>query len=110
MSKRILIIGIDGGTWSILTGALTEGYLPCLKSLVDSGASGILESTIPALTPAAWGVFQTGMNPGAPGVFNFAYWDKQQKRMCFLSSKSFKSTLWDITSRPANAWACSTSQ
>ena len=85
MNRKILIIGIDGGTWTVLTPAINQGFMPYLKSLVDSGASGILQSTIPAITPAAWGSFQTGVNPGVNGVFDFAYWDKSENKAHYVS-------------------------
>ena len=51
-NKRVLIIGIDGGTWKILGPAIEAGAMPYLEKLRQSSASGILESTIPAITPA----------------------------------------------------------
>ncbi|MCF7958379.1 MAG: alkaline phosphatase family protein [Phycisphaerae bacterium] len=94
MNHKVLIIGIDGGTWTILRPAMAEGYMPYLKRLVDEGASGVLESTVPAITPAAWGSFQTGVNPGQHGVYNFQCWDKQNNPH-FVSSKDLPITLWE---------------
>ena len=96
--KKILIIGIDGGTWTILKPAMDEGYMPYLKSLVKTGASGTLESTIPAITPAAWGSFQTGVNPGKNGAFDFAAWDKRTKQKVYASSRSLRRTIWEAAS------------
>lgn len=96
MKRRVLIIGIDGGTWRILGPAMDEGYMPCLKNLVDRGASGVLKSTVPAITPAAWGTFQTGANPGNNGVFSFTVWDKQGRREILASSLSLSKTVWEI--------------
>lgn len=97
-NRKILIIGIDGGSWTVLKPVMEQGYMPFLKSLVDKGASGILESTIPAITPAAWGAFQTGKKPGKTGVFDFAYWDKEQYESRFVSSLDLGTTIWDIIS------------
>lgn len=96
---KVLILGIDGGTWSALHPAMERGYMPFLKRLVDTGASGILESTIPAITPAAWGSFQTGMNPGDHGVFDFYRWDKTLKTLCLVQSHNLSLTMWDIAGR-----------
>ncbi len=98
MSRKILIIGIDGGTWTVLTPAMAHGYMPHLKSIIDTGSSGTLLSTLPAITPPAWGSFQTGVNPGANGVFDFSYWDKKQKKIHYVSSNSLKKTIWQIAS------------
>lgn len=97
--QSILIIGVDGGTWTILKPAMEHGYMPFLKSMVDKGASGILESTIPAITPAAWGTFQTGMNPGENGVHDFFQWDKRQKKTSIVNSENLRETIWEIASR-----------
>lgn len=99
MNERVLIFGIDGGTWSVLQPAMDQGYMPFLKSMVASGASGILESTLPAITPAAWGTFQTGVNPSANGVFDFAYWDKKTKESHYVTSRTLKPTLWEFASQ-----------
>jgi predicted AlkP superfamily phosphohydrolase/phosphomutase len=97
-NKKVLIIGLDSGTWDILTPAMDQGFMPNLKNLVDTGASGILKSTMPAITPAAWSCFQTGVNPGQNGVFNFSYWDKHLKTQKFVNSNSLATTIWDTAS------------
>jgi len=94
--QKILILGIDGGTWTVLRPAIERGYMPFLQGLVENGASGVLESTIPAITPVAWGSFQTGMNPGENGVFDFYRWDKEQKTHHLVSSRDLSQTVWDM--------------
>ncbi|MBN1763787.1 MAG: alkaline phosphatase family protein [Sedimentisphaerales bacterium] len=69
--KRVLIIGLDGGTWKILRPMMDKGYLPNLQNLVHAGSSGTLRSTVPPLTPVAWSSFVTGVNPGRHGVICF---------------------------------------
>lgn len=98
MEKRrtVLMIGIDGGTWTVLQPAMDQGYMPFLKRQCEGGASGILESTVPAITPAAWGAFQTGKNPGKTGVYDFSYWDRQQHKNYFVSALNIGTTLWEI--------------
>ncbi|MBN2513018.1 MAG: alkaline phosphatase family protein [Sedimentisphaerales bacterium] len=96
--NKILFFGIDGGSWSVLKPAFESGQMPFLQSLSCKGVSGVLQSTIPAITPAAWGAFQSGKNPGRTGVFDFEYWDKEQKRGFFVSSDCLGQTVWDILS------------
>jgi predicted AlkP superfamily phosphohydrolase/phosphomutase len=96
--RKILIIGLDGGTWTVLKPAMEQGHMPFVKSLVDEGASGTLESTIPAITPAAWGTFQTGRNPGANGVYEFSCFDRQAKKFSPVNSTHLQKTLWQILS------------
>lgn len=106
MGKKILIIGIDGGTWTILRPAMDAGFMPNLKELIDSGASGILESTMPAITPAAWGAFQTGSNCAVNGVFNFAYWDKKDNKTHLITSATFPPTIWELASKAGKRVGC----
>ena len=95
----MLIVGIDGGTWSVLQPAMQAGYMPYLKALVEGGASGILESTLPAITPAAWSAFQTGMNPGATGVHDFHRWNRRSKTFEFVNSSMLPKTIWERASK-----------
>ena len=68
---RLLIIGLDGATWELLTPMIARGWLPNLARLVAGGAIAPLRSTIPPLTAPAWASFMTGLNPGRHGVFAF---------------------------------------
>ena len=71
MSGRVLLIGLDGATFSILDPLMEEGVMPSLKGLVASGARSELASVIPALTPPAWTSLMTGRSPGNHGIFDF---------------------------------------
>ena len=97
MSNPVLIIGIDGGTWDVLKPAMDAGCMPNLSNIVSQGASSPLSSVIPAITPAAWGSFQTGRNPGQNGVYDFKYWDQLGQRQ-LVSSDKLKNTIWEIAS------------
>ena len=69
--RRVMVIGLDGGTWTVLDRFMEFGFMPNLKRLCAEGYKGVLRSTVPALTPTAWTTFATGMNPGKHGVFGF---------------------------------------
>jgi len=68
---KLVIIGIDGGTYSIIDPLIEKGALPNLRRLIKSGVKGILKSTYPPLTAPAWVSFMTGENPGKHGFFDF---------------------------------------
>lgn len=95
MNGGILVIGIDGGTWHILNPAIEAGYLPFIEKVVEGGASGVLESTLPAITPAAWSSFQTGSNPGRTGIVDFTRWNRKSGRSELVSSRLLPLTLWE---------------
>jgi predicted AlkP superfamily phosphohydrolase/phosphomutase len=69
--KRIAVFGLDGADFRLLQPWLEDGSLPCLSRLYRQGASGLLASTVPPLSPEAWASFATGVNPGRHGVVNF---------------------------------------
>jgi predicted AlkP superfamily phosphohydrolase/phosphomutase len=73
MVKKVLVIGLDAGPLELIDPWVQQGKLPVLGQLMAQGASGVLRSTIPPLSPAAWSSFATGMNPGKHGVFDHAY-------------------------------------
>jgi predicted AlkP superfamily phosphohydrolase/phosphomutase len=98
-NNRILIIGFDGGTWRIIKPFLSEGKMPNLKKLVEEGTSGILNSTIPPLTPPAWASFQTGVLPCNHYIYDFIQYQPGSYKPNFISSQSLKQkTIWQILS------------
>lgn len=69
--KRVIVIGLDGGSFCILDPLIKNGRMPNLKKLIDEGVRGDLQTVIPPITPAAWTTFMTGKNPGKHGVLEF---------------------------------------
>ncbi len=70
-AHRLLIIGLDGGTWDILGPLCDLGEMPSLARLRGQGAWSGLLSTQPPFTPPAWSTFLTGVNPGQHGILAF---------------------------------------
>jgi predicted AlkP superfamily phosphohydrolase/phosphomutase len=68
---RTLAIGLDGCSWNVLDPLLETGELPNLAALRARGAHGVLESTIPFFTGAAWCSFATGASPASHGIYDF---------------------------------------
>jgi predicted AlkP superfamily phosphohydrolase/phosphomutase len=67
---RVLLIGWDGADWRILDPLLERGDLPNLQALIDRGQKGVLRSTIPTHSWAAWPSFLTGVDPADHGVYD----------------------------------------
>jgi len=68
---KVLIIGLDGVTWDVLDDAVLSQHMPQLYHLKQSGTQGVLESTVPAVTPAAWTTCTSGCQPFRHGLVNF---------------------------------------
>ncbi len=99
LARRVLIIGLDGATFDVLTPLVEAGRMPHLKHLIDTGVSGILDSTKPPITPAAWTTFMTGKGPGRHGIVDFEKYDIATNRLTFNSTFEIREkTVWDILS------------
>ncbi len=71
MSERLLIVGWDGADWEILDDLVRDGVMPNLRAMLASGGRGVLNSTIPTHSWAAWPTFLTGLHPSGHGVYDF---------------------------------------
>jgi predicted AlkP superfamily phosphohydrolase/phosphomutase len=67
---QVLVLGIDGATFKLIGPMVRSGRLPNFKGLMEGGAWGVLESTIPPVTIPAWVSMMTGKNPGRLGYFD----------------------------------------
>jgi len=95
--SRVLVIGVDGGTFDLIDPWAAAGDLPNLAHLMAEGARGPLESTLPPVTSPAWPTFATGMNPGKHGVFDFIRPAGGQFEL--VNATSIRApTLWQILS------------
>jgi predicted AlkP superfamily phosphohydrolase/phosphomutase len=99
-NRKVFIFGIDGATWDVLRPMVDAGVMPTLRKLSKEGQSGILNSTIPPDTATAWTTFQTGVNPGKHGIFDFNLYQPGEYATGFLSSRRIPlETIWKILSR-----------
>jgi len=77
--QKVTIIGIDGGTWTLLEPWIGAGRLPNLASIVREGVSAKMESVIPPVTPPAWTTAFTGAFPGKHNIFSFHTFRDEQR-------------------------------
>jgi len=68
---RVFLLGLDGATWKVISRFIQRGSLPNLARLLEQGTSGVLNSTIPYLTPVAWASLLTGVGPAKHGIFGY---------------------------------------
>lgn len=73
--RRILLVGWDGATWSLLDRLLQQDRLPNLRSLIDEGFRAPLTSTVPPVTAPSWSAMATGLGPGRSGILGFRQFD-----------------------------------
>jgi predicted AlkP superfamily phosphohydrolase/phosphomutase len=70
-TPRLLIIGIDGGTFDIIDPLIARGMLPTLASFLRTSAHGASTTTWPAHTAPGWSSFISACHPGGHGIYQF---------------------------------------
>jgi predicted AlkP superfamily phosphohydrolase/phosphomutase len=80
-SDRVLILGLDGGTWSVFDPMRRRGVMPNLDALLARSAHGTLRSVVPPVTTAAWTSLLSGCGPIRHGVFDHRYYDAPTRQM-----------------------------
>jgi len=102
VNPKVLIIGLDGATFSILDPLMAEGVMPNLRKLIASGARAELSSVVPALTPPAWTSLMTGRSPGNHGIFDFLRFEFRSgsRQLRVLDSDDVACpTMWSILAK-----------
>lgn len=97
MAKKVVVIGLDGGTFTLLKPLVAEGLMPNFKRLLEEGAAGILESTMPPMTGTAWTTFATGKHPSKHGVYDFLLVEDSLENFHVSTSRDIKGkTVYEI--------------
>jgi predicted AlkP superfamily phosphohydrolase/phosphomutase len=95
---RVFVLGIDGLTFEILDPLIEKAILPNFARLKQEGAWGLLRSTVPPITPAAWMSIATGLKPAKHGVLDFleVEWQDQQLKLTPLTRRKSGRAIWNI--------------
>ena len=70
-ARPVIFVGLDGGDWQLLDDYIAQGSMPNLERLVREGASGLLETEHPPLSPLLWTTMMTGVSPIEHQVLDF---------------------------------------
>ena len=68
---KVILIGVDGADWDVIRPLMEAGKLPSFRKIVDGGATGVLHSMEPTLSPALWTTVATGRDPAAHRIADF---------------------------------------
>jgi len=100
MTRKILMIGLDGATFDVINPLIEEGLMPNLAALIARGASGRMLSTVPPISGPAWLSLATGMKPDSTSIYDFTYRNGAGYELQPISSSDFaERSIWDILSR-----------
>ncbi len=91
--RKLIIIGIDGGTFNVLNPLFQKGLLPNLNKFKNKL---ILESTIPPGTAVSWASFSTGNLPDKTNIYDFTIVSENSWKINFVNRKIAKGKkLWN---------------
>jgi len=94
---KVVVIGLDAATWTLIRPLVAEGKMPNLAKLMKAGVSGPLQSIMPPITPPAWTSFMTGKNPGKHGIYNFIKSEQGSYAMKYANATSRRApTVWKL--------------
>lgn len=71
MKSKVLLVGWDAADWKIIGPLLAQGKMPALKSLIDRGVYGNMNTMNPPYSPMLWSTVATGKTPDKHGVLGF---------------------------------------
>lgn len=100
---KVMMIGLDGATFTLLDPMMQSGVMPYLRSVVQHGVRADLMSTRTPLTPPAWTSMITGRSPEAHGIYDFLRPAFLKDGGVFLKINDFRDnhceTVWSIANR-----------
>jgi len=97
--QKLIVLGLDGGTFKIINPLIKQNKLPNLKKLLNKSSYGILKGIIPPITPTSWETAVTGVNPGKHNIFDFFNYESNYS-ISVLSSKDRKAmAVWDYMAK-----------
>jgi predicted AlkP superfamily phosphohydrolase/phosphomutase len=95
--SKVLILAVDSLNLEALRPHRDAGRMPNLERLFAAGTGGVLASTIPPHTAAAWNTLATGKNPGLHGLVNFRRWNPRTRSSRLNSTADLRHrTLWEL--------------
>jgi predicted AlkP superfamily phosphohydrolase/phosphomutase len=70
-AKRVVVLGLDAGTWNAALPFVEAGDLPTLKRMMETGTYGYLATYGHQFTPMVWASMATGKTVAKHGVRHF---------------------------------------
>ncbi|MGH7338667.1 MAG: alkaline phosphatase family protein, partial [Myxococcota bacterium] len=71
ISKRVVILGLDGLDPGLATKFMLEGRMPNFAKLAERGVFRPLDTSVPSMSPVAWSTFATGVDASRHCIYDF---------------------------------------
>ena len=93
MTNKIIILGLDGATWTKLEEYMNNGIMPKFQSIIKNGTKSTFNSNFPFTSGTAWTSIFTGVNPGKHGIPHYSIEGKREIPLIWeiLSEQGFTS-------------------
>ncbi|MFC6723732.1 alkaline phosphatase family protein, partial [Halobium palmae] len=93
----MIVLGLDGATFSLVRPWAEAGELPTFADLLDEGVSvgGPLESTVPEVTVPAWPAFATGRTPETFDMYGFTHFNRDSRELDLSHDEFVPGKMWD---------------
>ena len=100
MSRRVVVLGLDGVPYSYVRELFAAGELPNLRAIVAEGALAQMDTTLPNVSSVAWASFMTGQNPGKHNIYGFVDRKPGELKVFLPPARNLRSpALWETLSR-----------
>jgi hypothetical protein len=98
-ASKVLLIGVDGATWSVIHPMILRGRMKATAALVENGAYGNLLSMPQYNSPSLWNSIVTGFGPEVHGITDFVQPDPQSGELVPVNSTMRRTkAIWNILS------------
>ena len=88
--RKIVIVGMDGVSHSLLLHYMNSGVMPRFRQMCHEGRLFQLKSSLPEVSSVAWTSFMTGVAPGYHGIFGFVELNRSTYQLEFPGFQAVK--------------------
>jgi len=81
MSRKLVLVVIDGLTPTMLEGSLGTAATPTLTAFAEAGTLGRATTTFPSLTPVCLSSIATGTHPDVHEIPHLVWWHRGERRL-----------------------------
>jgi arylsulfatase A-like enzyme len=95
---RVLLIGVDGLSWTVLARMMEAGELPTIARLVEEGALCPRFDVVSPHSPLAWTSIATSRSPAGHGIVDYTTQLPNGTRVPVTGSQRRARALWEVAS------------
>jgi len=102
----LLVVGVDGLEWDVALPLVQAGRMPNLRSLMERGTYGKLQTTRPTSSPILWTTIATGKDSAAHGIRGFVQDEGSGELELYDRTDRRTAAIWNMASEHGLRTAC----